>query len=260
LQDKLRPLAEAHAAVAACGQRRPLPFFGALVLSVLFLGVPAGLITGGLYDEYFSPIPNTSYPAPDYKYYDYRGSEITEVERDFARHRVIVVAVLLGVVTGVVLTALGTLLLAWWTTYRRLLVLAALGSAIVLGVPAGVGAGFLYQGFFGPVKYYKGDSQYYDYRGNALSWVDFTIDERKNIVQGVPIAAGTCLTLVVGVTALLLWRRSRRQARARQSVLDHSQEVLTAFPAVVQAWGGPARLHDPAFVQQALAGLESGPR
>jgi hypothetical protein len=217
LQDKLRPLAEAHAAVAACGQRRPLPLFGALVLSALFLGLPIGLVTGGLYEEYYSPLPFDYYHAGGDKRYDYRGSELTEVAQNLTRHRVIGTAVLLGVVTGVALTGLGTWLLRWWWTYRRLLVLALVGSAMILGVPAAVGTFFLYYGLFGPIYY---NSKHYDYRGNELTWVTFNLNERAAIAEGVIIAAGVGLTLVLGVTALLTWRRTRLQARARQAVLD----------------------------------------
>jgi hypothetical protein len=257
LLEKLRPLAEAHAEVAACGERRTLPLWGALVLSFLLLGAPAGASTGGLYEEYFSPIHDYSYPG----YFDHRGNDITDVEYDLARQRVTATAALLGVVAAVVLTGLGTWVLTWWRTYRRLLVLAVLGSAVALGAPAAAGAYALYQGFFGPVRYYnKGPNPYYDYHGNPLSWVDFTVNQRANVVRGALVAGGTGLALVVVVTAFLVWRRGRLHARARQAVLDQTQEVLTAFPAVVQAWGGAARLHDPAFVRQTLAGLEAGSR
>ncbi len=257
--DELRPLGAAHAAAAACGPRSSFPLGPALVLSVLFLGAPAGVLVGVLYNEHFSPI-SSSYPHPLARY-NYRGSPITEVEHDLARRSVKVTAGLLGAATGLVLTGLGTWVLTWWRTYRRLLVLALLGSIIVPGGPAGIGAYFLFEGLFGPIEHYKeGHTRYYDYRFNELSWEDFTVNERQNVVNGTLVAAGTGLALVLSLTAFLLWRRGRLQARVQKAVRDHAQELLTAFPAVVQAWGGPARLHDPTFVQQALAGLEAGSR
>jgi hypothetical protein len=255
---RLRPLAAAHAAVAACGARRSLPWGVALVVSALVLGLPAGLAAAGMYSEYCSPLEF----APDYYsrvHYDYRGNPISDVEYSLERRSLPFTAGLIGAAVGVVLTGLGTAVLTWWRTYRRLLALAVACSA-VLAAPAAVGGYSLFQGYFGPVTQHSpgNPTKYYDYRGYEMSSMEFTLLNRQNPVKALLVAVGIEVALVAAMTALLVWRRVRVHARARTALAASAQEVAAAFPAEVQSWGGPGRLDDPAFVRATLANLERG--
>src|SRR5262249_19247300 len=106
LLDKLRPLAEAHASAARCGERKSVPWLPALILTTLFFGAPAGVAAGLLYHQNFAPMWEHGRASGQRLYYDYHGSTLTEVEYDLERRALPVTAALLGVGVGAAVVVL----------------------------------------------------------------------------------------------------------------------------------------------------------
>jgi Mg/Co/Ni transporter MgtE len=160
------------------------------------------------------------------------------VEYKLAQRSLPLTAGLVGVAAGVLFAGLGTCVLAWWRTYRRLLALAVVGGIAGPGVPAGAGAFLLFEVFFAPVNPYMSPTgtKYHDCDGAELTLTAYYRVHRQNRFQAIPVGIGTGVVLVVVATTLLMWHRGRQHTRARQAVVAGTeavpllQEAVTAHP------------------------------
>jgi serine/threonine protein kinase len=234
LAEQLRQVDEAHREAAGYAERRPFPLAVALVAGLL-LGGAAGAGAALAYLGYAGPF---SYYSGGTKYYDRHMSQLDEPIYRLEWRRTITTAVALGVGVGVVVFA-GVVWLARRRWSRWQLVGALAVSAAVLGAPAGVGAGFLYDGLFGP---YQVNYDYYDANANHLTPEEYFLENRLSMTTAILIGVATCLVLTaLSTAAFLLWyhrRRTQAQARVKAEV----RELAAAFPEPVKAWGGPEAL------------------
>jgi serine/threonine protein kinase len=258
LLDRLRPLAEAHAAVARCGERKAVPWLPALILTTLVLGAPAGVAAGLLYHHNFAPMWEYG-RSGGRLYYNHGGSTLTEVEYDLERRALPVTAALIGLGVGAAVVVVTSGVLIWLRTYRRLLAFSLILGTLFLGAPLGVGVYLLHQGYLGPYTHHpsSGGLEYYDHRGYKLDWKDYHLEEQHEgaeaTLAGILAGAGAVLL----VTVLLQVRRAWIHRRARRLVTARAQELAEAFPSVVDRWGGLRRLLDGAFVEDKRARLEA---
>jgi hypothetical protein len=255
--EKLRALAAAHARAAWYGERRSLPWWLALLLSAAVLGIPTGSIAASLFANDQQAIGGASSLQPPQPYMDSRGRTISELDYTLQMQRLPYQAGLVGAGVGLAVTVVATIVLSWWRFYRWALVVGLVGSAALVGAPAGSAVGNVYYGYHAP--YLSGPFALpYDWRGTQLSRDWATLERRHVETQSVLLAIGVGVVLTLGGTWLFLWRYGRRHTLARQAVVLQAHELATAFPAAVEAWGGAQRLRDRAFVEEALQANEQG--
>jgi hypothetical protein len=250
LAEQLRRVDEAHQVAAGYAQRRPFPLAVALLAGFL-LGGAAGAGTVVLYLGYAAPF---SYFSNGPKYYDRQMSEIPEAMYRLEHRRTVTTAIAVGVAAGVVVfAAVVWLARRRWSRWQLLGALA--GSLLALGAPAGVGAGFVYDGLFGP--YQVNYQQFYDSGGSPLTPEGYFLESRTALTSAVLTGVLTGLTVtLLATSAFLLWyHRRRTQARARLDA--EARELAQAFPEPVQAWGGPPALLRRDTVRALLRRLEA---
>jgi hypothetical protein len=240
---------------------RSLPWWLALALGTLLVGDPVGVGVGVLYAVANSPIQEGGFLNVPAKYYDAHGSTISQGEYTITSRHVPIAATVAGVAAGLLATAAVATLLTWWRIYRFALFVGLLGSAAVLGTPAGVLAGNLFHAYFrpeSPIPFPSGTPgtqpnwPFSDYQGRNLTWVAYQIESRDVAIQAVILGLATGITLTLAGTAVFLWRYSRRRTLADQAVSQQADELAAEFPDPVRSWGGAARLRERAFVEQAL--------
>jgi hypothetical protein len=159
-----------------------------------------------------------------------------------------------GVTSGLAAAVLVFLLL-WRLYWYRWLLPIALGLGAVVGVPGGIGLGFLLGELRGP---YQVAGKWYNYQGQELNpwgWRQEWSSRNANAwLAG--IAGGVGLGLLVAGGVGWWYHAQARSARRR---LDEAVEQAEKdFPAVVQTWGGAEAMHDPAAVENLLRAVEKG--
>jgi serine/threonine protein kinase len=253
LRTGLNRLEEAHEGVAWFGERRYVSWWVGLVVAVLFFGLPVGLLTGLLY--FGQNGPGISYRTYNPEYHDWKGKVLSQAEYAINDRQVTFEALFAGGLTGIGLTFLVTLVVACKKLYPSATLLSFLGSAALLGVPAGLLSGLLYASYYAPLAQYGMQTEYISYRGRHLEPIQYDLQHRDAAIEG------TVLGLSVGYGAAILgmmfflWRYGRRCWHLQRQVLARAAELAAAFPAVVQSWGGAHRLRDSKFVHEALATL-----
>jgi serine/threonine protein kinase len=263
----LRRLIAAQDAAAWFGPRRYLPWWLALIVGLLVVGLPGGIITGVLYDKDHSTISKSHYPSgSNYlasKYYDHRGEEMNEVDHKIADKQLGFVAPLIGIAFGFGLVIAATIVLSFWKMSPRatlLLFLCSLG----LGAIAGVVSGILYAGYYRPLtqsRYLPGNynqtTEYFDYRGQPISWEEYHLHDRHGEVLAACLGLAIGIGTTLAVLAVCLWQYRRLEASRRREVVVSANEFNAAFPELTQSWGGPERLRDRGFVRVALESAEA---
>jgi serine/threonine protein kinase len=254
LVDGLRRLSAAQDATAWFGERRYLPWLGALLVALLFLGIPAGVLTGALYDWKYSAIHDWSGNG----YFDHEGNPLDSIARQLLDKRMSFQAPLLGLLVGLSLTVVGTVLLSRWKMYPRATLLRFLAGAS-LGAFVGIVAGLMYHGYFGPIySYGSGPTRYLDYRGEHLDRTGYEIESRRTGRAAAEVGLAIGITIAAVVMIVLLVHFSRLRRDREQQASERAHEVAAAFPAITQSWGGPERFRDRAFVKQALQNAQAG--
>jgi hypothetical protein len=144
--------------------------------------------------------------------------------------------------------------------------LAVAASLLLLGMPAGAGAGGLWFVFFHPffVGYnpnalpefrYNPDA-IYDYRGNNIGLSDYYALTRKTEAEAIAVGVAVCALLTALSAGLYLRGYGRRHAEARRRLAAHVHELAAAFPVTVENWGGAKALENRETVQGLLRTVE----
>jgi hypothetical protein len=202
------------------------------------------------------------------KYFSADGDSLSEVDYLRSQRSSRATAVALGVLTGVVVLGICVGLLGGVRWYRRPTVLAICAGAILLGAPAGVGAGLLHDGLYSPYKTSNVEEvrpetfwtveKYYSHDGDSLSSeAHYRItrqSEARSVLLGV--SAGVVLTLAAAFVILWWFRRQRKRARRECDALVVG--LVQEYPQVVQATGGAAALHDAGKVSELLRRFGEG--
>jgi serine/threonine protein kinase len=253
LVDGLSGLAATHAAVAWFGQRRYIPWWVALILALLFVGPPVGVLVGVLHHWKYSP--SQSYYSSEY--IDYEGNPIAPIDRQVIEKRLMFQAPLFGILAGLTATVVVTILLSRWKLYPGATLLRFLGGAVI-GAGVGCVAGFLYYGYYGPIRSYYSSGDYHDYLGKTLTPAAYSLEDRRTEITAAELGLATGATITIIVMGLLLWRYERLRNTRHQQMLEGVHNFTATFPAITQSWGGPERLYDRTFVEQALANVVAG--
>jgi serine/threonine protein kinase len=262
LAESLRAVLDSHAEIARRLQAKRFPFWAALILSVLAVGLPAGIGAALLYRAHFAPLSSLSRESGRYveKYYNDHGYSLSPVQMTLTERTATATSVLVGVLAGLVLTGICTALLSWFRWPRPRLLLTLGLAALLLGLPAALGIRALYLLYFEP--YHKSGNfntpdTYTDHRGNTISQVDYELRDRREEANAelLGVCVGLALVLLAVGVSLLLYRRGQSQARRR--LRGRIQKLNDAFSDAVQKWGGSAVLYKESAVREILRGVEA---
>jgi hypothetical protein len=250
LAEGLRQVAQDHADLGRFAEPKRLPLPLALALSLFLVALPLGLAVAFSYYRFFSPWEQS------FEHYDYRGNPLDAADDAVQTRTYLATAVALGLVTVLLVTAVGTWRLSRRPLFRGRTALAVAGSLFLLGMPAGAAAGGVWYAYFHP--FYVGSSYPYnatalhDYRGNSVSLVEYHALDKKTQAEAVAVGVAVCFLLTALSAGLYLHGHRRRYAEAGRRLAGHVHELAAAFPATVETWGGTRVLENREAVQNIL--------
>jgi serine/threonine protein kinase len=250
LAEGLRQLAQDHADLGQFAQPKRLPLPLALALSLLLAGLPLGLAAAFSYYRYFGPWEHSR------EFYDHLANPLDAADYTMQTRKHLAVTVALGLGTLLLVTAAGTWRLSRRPLFRGRTALAVAGSLLLLGMPAGAGAGGVWYAYFHP--FYVGSpppynaSALHDYRGNSIPLVEYYALDKKAQAEAVAVGVAVCALLTALSAGLYLRGYRRRHAEAGRRLAGHVHELAAAFPVTVETWGGAKVLENREAVQHLL--------
>jgi hypothetical protein len=241
LQGALVELSDKHRAAGA--QARPFPFAVAAVIA-LALAVSMGLLFG---------IGRNTLRRPFWRYgdfnriehHDHEGRELTHAEYTAEGRLQFSHSMTLGVVVGVGVGLLALILLTRVSWYRGRMAVAAV-FAPLLAVPAGFGAGALYDSLYRPYsdQHEAGLRTYHDYDGRNLNRLEYDVESRRALTTAHLVGWGTGL-FVEGLVVLAVLAWHVRSARLARLELDQRiADVAGRFTLALAPVGGVEALRD----------------
>jgi hypothetical protein len=239
---------------AAGSQAHPFPFALAAVIA-LALAVAMGLLVGIGRNTLRSPFPRIDdFGGREYR--DHDGRQLTHADYTAEGRLQFSHSMTLGVGVGIAVGLVALLLLNRVSWYRGRMAVAAI-FAPLLAVPAGFGAGVLYDSLYRPYsdQHEAGLRTYHDYDGRKLEPVQYDVESRRALTTAHLVGWATGL-FVEGlvVLAVLTWHaRSARLARLEleQRIADLAHRFTLALAPV----GGAEALRDRGKVEGLITRL-----
>jgi hypothetical protein len=241
LKGTLVELSDKHR--AAGSQARPFPFALAGVIA-LALAVGMGLLFGIGRNTLRGPFWRYG-DFSQLEYRDHDGRPLTHAEYTAEGRLQFSHSMTLGVGVGVGVGLLALLLLTRVSWYRGRMAVAAV-FAPLLAVPAGFGAGALYDSLYRPYsdQHETGLRTYHDYEGRDLTRLEYDVEHRRAMTTAHLVGWATGLSVeALVVLAVLAWHA--RTARLARLELDQRiADVANRFAVALAPVGGAEALRD----------------